>query len=376
MCRPKCPPNKALSGLISIILVLATAALGQSTLAEQMSTAEHLSRPGWWPTKTPANRDEYVGTAVCAKCHSTIAAKQVQTSMARTAMRAADSEILQQYRDKSFDLGPYLYGINSDLSAFRVTREGKTMTQPIDWALGSGRISQVFLGVNERDFHESRFSYFPPVKGFDYTSGQSREPSSSLQSAVGRKVDASEIRGCFRCHTTAVTDSDYSKVVPGVACESCHGPGLTHAVAMQSGQQDAAGTILNPGRLSPVDAVDFCGACHRTTVDVELQGEVGLGTVRFPAFRLQLSRCWGDGDKRITCMACHDPHEEVRHDLAYYDKKCLACHLSQGEQPRAEKPGKACPVGTSQCSSCHMPKFEIPDFHVKFTDHQISIAKK
>jgi len=144
---------------------------------------------------------------------------------------------------------------------------------------------------------------------------------------------------------------------------------------MQSGQQDAAGTILNPGSLTPAAAVDFCGACHRTSVDVELQGEEGIGTVRFPAFRLQTSRCWGAGDKRITCMGCHDPHVEVTHDISYYDKKCLGCHVAQGLQPTGEKPGKACPVATEKCSTCHMPKYEIADFHARFTDHQIRVVK-
>jgi hypothetical protein len=340
-----------------------------------MSTIERLQKPGWWPTKTTESRDAYVGTPVCAKCHATIARTQTQTSMARTAMRSTDSAILNQYKVKRFDLNPYSYSLSSDMRSFTVTREGKSLRQAIDWAIGSGRISQVFLGEENGTYHESRFSYFPPLNGFDYTSGQSREASPTLEGATGRKISVAELRGCFRCHTTQVTDSDYSKVVPGVACESCHGPGLTHALAMQSGQEDAAGTILNPGALSPADSVDFCGACHRTSVDVELAGEAGIGTVRFPAVRLQMSRCWGNGDKRVTCMACHDPHVEVTHDISFYDKKCLACHVAQGQQPSAEKPGKACPVATARCSTCHMPKFEIPDFHAKFTDHQIRVVR-
>jgi hypothetical protein len=40
-----------------------------------------------------------------------------------------------------------------------------------------------------------------------------------------------------------------------------------------------------------------------------------------------------------------------------------------------EHPGAACPVSTSKCVSCHMPKYELPGFHGKFTDHWIRIAK-
>ena len=367
--------NRIPNLVLGLLLLAAPFSAAQSTLAEQMSTAEHLQKPGWWPTKTSENRDSYVGTAVCAKCHTSVAKTQVQTSMARTAMPAAASSILKDSAGRNFELKPYLYSIASDLKTFTVAHEGKSGHQKIDWAIGSGRISQVFLGQEGDSFHESRFSYFPSMNGFDYTSGQSRETSPTLDAATGRKIPAAELRGCFRCHTTAVTDNDYSKVVPGVACESCHGPGLNHTLAMQSGQQDSAGTILNPGKLSPVDAVDFCGACHRTSVDVELQGEIGIGTVRFPAFRLQMSRCWGNGDKRITCMACHDPHVEVTHDISSYDQRCMACHVNQGKQPTADRPGKPCPVGTEKCSTCHMPKYEIPDFHAKFTDHQIRVVR-
>jgi len=38
---------------------------------------------------------------------------------------------------------------------------------------------------------------------------------------------------------------------------------------MKSGQRELGiGSILNPGRLDPVDLVDFCRACHRIFMDV------------------------------------------------------------------------------------------------------------
>jgi hypothetical protein len=67
---------------------------------------------------------------------------------------------------------------------------------------------------------------------------------------------------------------------------------------------------MNAKRLDRASQVDFCGACHMTWVDVQLQ-DVGDGsTVRFPAYRLMNSRCWEMGDGRIT-TGCHDPHHPV-----------------------------------------------------------------
>jgi hypothetical protein len=99
-----------------------------------------------------------------------------------------------------------------------------------------------------------------------------------------------------------------------------------------------------------------------------------VNNARFPAYRLEGSRCWGRGDARITCMACHDPHQPLVKDLAAYDGKCLSCHLVSATQKSADHPGAACPVATSNCANCHMPRYEIPKMHTVFTDHRIRVA--
>jgi formate-dependent nitrite reductase cytochrome c552 subunit len=100
-------------------------------------------------------------------------------------------------------------------------------------------------------------------------------------------------------------------------------------------------------------------------------------TVRFPAYRLVKSRCWGtNGDARLTCFACHDPHQPLQRDAAAYDVACLRCHANGGaasENSRAHQ--AACPVAKSQCTSCHMPKVNIAEMHYDFTDHNIRIVK-
>jgi hypothetical protein len=35
----------------------------------------------------------------------------------------------------------------------------------------------------------------------------------------------------------------------------------------------------------------------------------------------------------------------------------------------------ACKVENKNCAQCHMPKYEVPGAHFKFTDHRIRIAK-
>ena len=141
------------------------------------------------------------------------------------------------------------------------------------------------------------------------------------------------------------------------------------------GSGRSATLISNVSKLSPTDSVDYCGACHRTSADVTLMGVTGVLTLRFPAYRLERSRCWGkNGDGRLTCIACHDPHEDLVREATAYDKKCLGCHQAAGSSKlRASNHLPSCPTGRPGCVSCHMPKHEIPEMHATFTDHRIGI---
>jgi hypothetical protein len=134
--------------------------------------------------------------------------------------------------------------------------------------------------------------------------------------------------------------------------------------------------IYNPGRLDPATSVDFCGSCHRTWWDVSQMVDQGINVVRFPVYRLEQSKCWANGDARLTCIACHNPHKPLATDSAGYDQNCLACHMkSAALKPVAGHPAPACPVQTSNCTSCHMPKYEIPQMHSLFTDHRIRVVR-
>jgi hypothetical protein len=196
---------------------------------------------------------------------------------------------------------------------------------------------------------------------------------------MGRVVRQPELGRCFGCHMTAPTAGgrfDPDRALPGVTCEACHGPGRRHVAAAQRGAfAEARGAVLNPARLAPADAVDFCGACHATFWDVKLAGETGVARLRSQPHRLQSSACWGTGDSRLTCAACHDPHQPLVREARAYDARCLACHAAAGAAPTPDRPGKACAGGrTADCASCHMPKYEVPDMHFRFTDHLIRVV--
>jgi hypothetical protein len=54
----------------------------------------------------------------------------------------------------------------------------------------------------------------------------------------------------------------------------------------------------------------------------------------------------------------------------------LACHVnSPAARATKDHPGAACPVGTKECTNCHMPKIEIPEMHTSFADHLIRVVR-
>jgi hypothetical protein len=101
-----------LLGGISCLLLLDL----QGVVHAQLSTAEHLSKPGYWPTKDERSSEEFVGATVCAKCHTRIAQVQETTRMPRTLTRAGDAEPLRLHPFLSFHSGHYNYEIKTSES--------------------------------------------------------------------------------------------------------------------------------------------------------------------------------------------------------------------------------------------------------------------
>lgn len=365
------------------------------TIAEQFSTAERLQHPGWWPTKSSESRTAFAGSESCRSCHDAISASQKTTQMAQTATPAARSSLLQARPRIDLQVAQYNYEIthNGSEELFTVKDGEKSISVPLLWSFGTGTNGQSYLLQYQGSFYEARLSYFAADQSFGITPDHPATSEGGLEAALGRRLSTDETPRCFGCHTTTSSTAgklDERAAVPGITCEACHGPAATHVAASKGGLRDtAAGLVMNPGNLSPVDSVDFCGACHRTWWDITLAGFKGVQTLRFPAYRLEKSACWGTGDARITCIACHDPHQPLVKDTASYDSRCLSCHrvnnhatasdehaaTSDHAAATSDHPGPPCPTGTRDCASCHMQKYEFPSMHTKFTDHFIRVVQ-
>jgi hypothetical protein len=372
---------------LALMLSLAFAAFAAFGFSRPPAPGEQAQRGKVWrPTRIPAGVD-FVGSQVCAECHKDKVAVQGKSSMGLALELVAEAPILSSNKRLDFRDGKFSYEIvrKGDQSIYAVTDGKETISEPILYSFGQGKAGQTYLLKYAGDYYESRVSYYAEVKGLDITLGyQDTRPQSALE-AFGRKLPRDEIMQCFNCHSTGAVGGNQlmlQKLAPGVRCEACHGPGAEHVAAGKEGLPNKD-KIFNPARLGGDGlSQDFCGSCHRSAEEIVMAPKrIGMNGVRFQPYRIFGSKCYSD-DRRISCTACHNPHESASHDEAYYDAKCLACH-QPGRGSGAAKPSQlgeggdapGCKVGAKNCASCHMPKTDLPGSHFKFTDHRIRIAK-
>jgi hypothetical protein len=339
---------------------------------------------------------EFAGREVCASCHREKNRSQSATAMAHALSNPKDNSVLQSHPRMTFRTGSYTYEITteSQQSSYRVSDGKETISEPIVYVFGNAHVAQTYVLRRNGKLYEGRVSYYSKIDGLDWTIGDVVNPPPSLEEAFGRDISGDEARNCFSCHgTAAVVDTklQLERLIPGVTCEACHGPGGTHAAIMQSGIREGQ-SVLNPKTLDPDTlSQDFCGACHRSANTVGMMPDLGgINNVRFQPYRISGSRGHDSNDPHFACTGCHDPHLDLKQQEASNDVKCTTCHVphasspdsttnsrraSTNKRPVSPPIPRSCPVANAGCESCHMPKVELPGAHFKFTDHRIRIVR-
>ena len=322
----------------------------------------------------------YVGNSACAGCHGPLTSKRLANSMSRALEPVESCEILKAHPRLNFRNGPYTYQIvrEGNRSTYTISDGANSISEPILYCFGQGKAGQTYVFQHKGVFYESRVSYYREIQGLDFTIIHPRSVPESLEAGLGRPMTMEAAQGCFACHSTAAVSKaqlQLDHLMPGVTCEGCHGPGEKHIAAIKAGNRNLQ--VFNPGKLEADElSQEVCGACHVSFEKVLLMPKQGgANNLRYQPYRILNSR-GHSGDSRISCVACHDPHDKLAESAAFYDSKCLACHLLTRNQTKtAARSAAACPVSKQQCATCHMPKIELPGAHGKFTDHWIRIVK-
>ena len=326
------------------------------------------------------------GSEACSSCHSEIYRSYTKTVMARASGLAADGLITGEFSHKQSGVRYRLYQQDDRtwMSYEREKESGFRGQRELLYFIGSGVKGRSYLFSVQGFLFETPINWYSQEHRWNMTPAytESRESPMNLPAVVD----------CLNCHTSGLqpplagTDNRFSGkpfLHGGITCERCHG--------VDEGHQEGKGPIVNPAKLPPERRDSICMQCHfEGTVAVEqpdkhlyqfqpgdklsdyvhyflLTGSPPEKTQALSQVQaLSLSLCKRKSGDKMSCVSCHDPHQEpsAAEKAAYYRSKCLNCH---GERFAAKHhPDKL------DCAQCHMPS--LPNqavAHTQSTDHRI-----
>jgi predicted CXXCH cytochrome family protein len=377
---------------------------------------------GKWRRAVPAQAaGPYADPAVCAQCHPSIAATYKKTGMGRSFRKVQLEKDLDAAPAKPF------YHAASD-SFFNMTfrngawfqrrwrtgfdgKETDVDEKRVDYVMGSGNHSRTLLHLTEKNtLQELPLGWYSEKGGFwGMNPGYDRADYSGSVRPIYYE--------CMFCHNgypkipegaqRDTAQATYRLPLPeGIDCQRCHGPGQDHVDKASHGAspQVVRAAIVNPARLNPDREMEVCLQCHLETSNQKLPHAVvrldrapfsyvpgeplgdfeiafdrvaGKNTgfeVAQAGYRFRESQCFLksgglNGQSKLRCTTCHNPHDIPRGEdaTAHYNQVCATCHQKADLAPvaTAHKAG-------ADCVSCHMPKRRTDDaVHVVITDHFI-----
>ena len=330
-------------------------------------------------SESATNTADFVGSEQCVACHANIANVQLKSDHALTLRHLKDvPEFLKtlplSYQDQA-NLVEYRLQSWGDSAVLEASRKGQRDEIELLWAFGAGRKALTFVGKTKAGIYgQVRVSWYSATNDLDITPG-SKATVKDATDALADWFEPGKREECFGCHVSRQAHLLPEHISPGSAgiqCERCHGPGRQHIKALTEGKGKQDLAIRHPGRLGDREQYQLCGDCHRQppadfdseAIDKIIKDPV---SIRFPARRLVLSRCYNEGTGELKCTLCHNPHGQLAAP-AEYDQKCLSCHaLAIAERSH-------CPVSRKDCISCHMPRQHLAK-HLEFADHWIRVVR-
>jgi tetratricopeptide (TPR) repeat protein len=318
----------------------------------------------------------YIGPDSCGFCHKNIAGTQEQSSMAKTWNGGAPSEIQPNFdirNTRSNSVSDYrIYRQGHRLTCSIQSPKGTELRLPVEIVVGGQRHGLGFLIKLEQieGFRLSRptliqaryFWSFKEGGGLVLAPGLSADKPRSYENAVGLVLSPSFEKQCLTCHGQPHTLGAGEQ--GGVRCESCHGPGSLHLLAVS--RKERATGIINPRKLSPDEGIQICAQCHAgfgRHIDDAPEDLLIANQVQ----ALRASECFIQSGRSFSCTSCHNPHGDSPDKIALAQSTCLGCHSKE-----LAKRAAVCPINASSgCVGCHMPSVDVGPLHL--VDHQIRV---
>ena len=308
-----------------------------------------------------AGESGYLGRDVCAGCHKNIFISHLRTNMARTWQDVATRQLPANYSGTPAE-GPapaieYAVKSTGQTLQYRVQMPGQPPVDfPVEAMVGGQRhgISFLFrvpalegLPLPLARLLEARYFHYAEQNQLALSLGFPEEKPSTYETALGRVLTPYLEKRCLGCHGAPRIHG--TRVETGVACENCHGPGQPHLAALSTHSRDLA--MWNPNKLPITERMRPCTQCHAGSSIVEdpMPDDVLISD---QVTALKNSECWRQSAGQITCINCHDPHQDAPRAVlvARAERTCLRCHSATV----ANHAGLCSVNRTTGCAECHM----------------------
>jgi Cytochrome c554 and c-prime len=325
----------------------------------------------------------FAGSASCKSCHKNIYESHIQTAHYRDS-RSADSK---EYIKGSFDSGNNHFVYNKWMEVVLEKKDGRfwqtsyvngteVQREAFGIVIGSGRKGQTYLYWNDGKLFQLPVSYYTPLDNWCNSPGY---PTSFI------RFDRQITPHCIECHGTyAKTEDrtntnngtlfDKARIIYGIDCEKCHGPGAEHVAFHKANPgEKTARFIINAKGLARQQRLDACALCHSGIRD-ELKPAFGfrvgdkLDEFSVPAYNtdsvatldvhgnqyglLTSSKCFKMS--QMDCSSCHNVHRNEVNSPKLYSQRCMGCH-SPAAHNTCTMPVTPGLVLANNCIDCHMP---------------------
>jgi hypothetical protein len=389
------------------LAVLAFAAFDQTGNGSQRAAPPGAKRKA---AQVASKSDGYVGSQVCAGCHSGIYRRYLRTGMGRS-MSTVSPVLLQNLNVPAKYFNPRLdrhYDVTARdgklfESEYALDGSGKDIFREehqIEWVVGSGTNGIGAIVRRGDSLFEAPLTLYTSTMTWEMSPGYE-----ATDVGFSRPI----LSGCLFCHSGRSNpiygrDGRYEDTVfseASIGCEKCHGPGAAHIHAVTIGATGKGGSaIVNPASLTPDLANNICMACHQIGDERVLKPgkeykdirpgqplDNALSLFMKPPTReappdkdhlqhyyaITLSKCYRASGGQLSCISCHDPHFEPAKEEApsFFNQRCMRCHTGEScKLPKKERQESTPP---DNCIGCHMRKREVGFLaHTSLTNHRIT----
>ncbi|MEO6838361.1 MAG: multiheme c-type cytochrome [Ginsengibacter sp.] len=324
---------------------------------------------------------QFAGSATCAKCHKQIYDSFIVASHFLTSQQANINNVKGSFEKGknifNYHMGLYVAMEKNDTGLYQVEYKNaiKTIARRFDITIGSGERGQTYLSWEDNLLTQLPVSYLSSVNEW------ANSPGDLDQVYFDRPINSR----CLECHTTyakvipfhllnSPEEFEPKKIIYGITCEKCHGPAAEHVKYQTENPNEKEGKyIIDPGKFSRQLSLDLCSLCHGGRIkSIKPTFSFTSGDKLQDYFRidtsannnsidvhgnqyglLSKSKCFRNS-ATLTCVSCHNPHDNESGNLALFSQKCMTCHN--------EEHGTFCKINpapkniTLNCIDCHMPK--------------------